>query len=75
MVLDFQRDPIVSRGLDELLEEARFVIEPVTEEQARLARRAYADFRQGQRARQTRAAALEGDDFVHTTIRSALEEK
>lgn len=38
IVLNGQRDPIVSRRLDHLLEEAEFVIEPVTERQARLAR-------------------------------------
>ena len=43
-VLDHQRDPVISRSLDELLAEAEFVIEPVTEHHARLARQAYADF-------------------------------
>ncbi|HVQ99073.1 MAG TPA: type II toxin-antitoxin system VapC family toxin [Mycobacterium sp.] len=47
IVLDSQRDPIISRALDELLQEADFVIEPVTEHQARLARRAYVDFGKG----------------------------
>ncbi len=31
IVLDQQRDPVISRSLDELLAEAEFVIEPVTE--------------------------------------------
>ena len=47
MVLDSQRDPIIGRGLDELIQEAEFVVEPVTERQARLARQAYADFGKG----------------------------
>ena len=47
IVLDSQRDPVISRGLDELIQEAEFVIEPVTEHQARLARQAYADFGKG----------------------------
>lgn len=47
IVLDSQRDPIISRGLDELIQEAEFVVEPVTERQARLARQAYADFGKG----------------------------
>jgi ribonuclease VapC len=47
IVLDNQRDPVISRSLDELLAEAEFVIEPVTEQQARLARQAYADFGKG----------------------------
>lgn len=42
IVLDSQRDPVISRALDELIEEAEFVVEPVTERQARLARAAYA---------------------------------
>lgn len=47
IVMDSQRDPVLSRALDELLEDAGFVIEPVTERQARLARQAYADFGKG----------------------------
>ncbi len=47
IVLDSLRDPIISRGLDELLDEAGFVVEPVTERQVRLARQAYADFGKG----------------------------
>jgi ribonuclease VapC len=34
IVLDSQRAPIVSRGLDDLLREAEFVVQPVTERQA-----------------------------------------
>ena len=75
IVLDHQRDPVISRSLDELLAEAEFVIEPVTEHHARLARQAY-ETRQGQRpscwaelrrlsvlrtgARHPRAAVVEG---------------
>ena len=47
IVLDSQRDPIISRALDEFLDEAGVVIEPVTDRQARLARQAYADFGKG----------------------------
>ena len=46
-VIDGSRDPIASRRLDELLREAEFRIEPVTEEQARIAREAYRDFGKG----------------------------
>lgn len=35
-VIDASRDPIASRRLDDLLREARFAIEPVTEAQARM---------------------------------------
>jgi ribonuclease VapC len=88
IVLDSQRDPIISRGLDDLLQEAEFVIEPVTERQARLARQAYADFGKGSGHPAglnfgdclTYALALDlrepllwkGDDFGHTGIQSAL---
>lgn len=87
IVLDTQRDPIVSRSLDELIAEAEFVIEPVTERQARLARQAYADFgkRSGHPARLNFGDCLsyalaadlrepllwKGNDFGHTGIRSA----
>ncbi len=87
IVLDSQRDPIVSRGLDDLLGEAEFVVEPVTERQARLARQAYADFGKGSGhpaglnfgdclsyalALDLREPLLwKGDDFGHTGVRSA----
>jgi ribonuclease VapC len=89
IVLDSQRDPIISRGLDELIQEAEFVIEPVTERQARLARQAYADFGKGSGhpaglnfgdclsyalALDLREPLLwKGEDFGHTGVRSALE--
>ena len=47
IVLDSQRDPVVSRALDEFIEEAEMTVTPVTERQARLARQAYADFGKG----------------------------
>lgn len=88
IVVDAQGDPIVSRGLDDLLREAEVVIEPVTERQARLARQAYADFGKssGHPAALnfgdclTYALALDlrepllwkGEDFGHTGIRPAL---
>jgi ribonuclease VapC len=89
IVLDSQRDPIISRGLDELTQEAEFVIEPMTERQARLAREAYADFGKGSGhpaglnfgdclsyalALDLREPLLwKGDGFGHTGVRSALE--
>jgi ribonuclease VapC len=90
IVLDSQRDPIISRSLDELTREANFTIEPVTEHQARLARQAYADFGKGSGhpaglnfgdclsyalAVDLREPLLwKGDDFGHTGIRSALDQ-
>lgn len=91
IVLDSQRDPIISRGLDEFIGEARLLIEPVTERQARLARQAYADFGKGSGhpaalnfgdclsyalAIDLREPLLwKGDDFGHTGVRSALDEQ
>ena len=43
-VIDGSKDPVASRRLDELIEEAQIAIEPVTEAQARVARQAYRDF-------------------------------
>ncbi len=39
-IMDRERDPIVSRRVDQLLDIAEAVIEPVTPEQARIARAA-----------------------------------
>lgn len=88
IVLDYQRDPILSRALDDLIEEAGMVVEPVTERQARLARQAYVDFGKGSGhpaglnfgdclsyalAIDVREPLLwKGDDFGHTGVRSAL---
>jgi ribonuclease VapC len=47
IVIDGSRSPIASRRLDDLLREAEIVIEPVTEQQAQIAREAYRDFGQG----------------------------
>lgn len=43
-VIDGSRDPIASRRFDDLLQEAEITIEPVSENQARIARAAYRDF-------------------------------
>lgn len=47
IIIDRARDPLVSRRLDEILAEGAFIIEPVTESQARIARDAYRDFGKG----------------------------
>jgi ribonuclease VapC len=89
IVLDSQRDPVIIRALDEFLQEAQFVVEPVTERQARLARQAYVDFGKGGRhpaglnfgdclsyalALDLREPLLwKGNDFGHTGVQSALE--
>ena len=46
-VIDGSHNPIASRRLDELIDEAGIVIEPVTVRQARIAREAYRDFGRG----------------------------
>ncbi len=87
-VIDANRDPIATRRFDDLLQEARFVIEPVTEAQARIAREAYRDFGRGSGhparlnlgdcfayalAKATNEPLLfKGDDFTQTDIASAL---
>lgn len=90
IVLGSQRDPVISRALDEFLDEAGFVVEPVSERQARLARQAHADFGKGRGhpaglnfgdclayalATDLREPLLwKGDDFKHTGIRSAADD-
>ena len=84
VVIDGSRNPIASRRFDDLLREAEIVIEPVTEQQAKVAREAYRDFGRGSGhraglnfgdcfayalAKTSREPLLfKGDDFVHTGI-------
>ena len=88
LVIDGSRDPIASRRFDDFFKEARIAVEPVTLEQARLAREAYRDFgkESGHPAKlnfgDCFAYALakatgepllfKGDDFIHTDIAPAL---
>ena len=88
LVIDGSRDPIASRRFDEFFKEANISVEPVTLEQARLAREAYRDFGKGSGhpaklnfgdcfayalAKATGEPLLfKGDDFIHTDISSAL---
>jgi len=90
IVVDKARDPKLSARLDELLEEAAVVIEPVTAEQAKIARQAYRDYGRGSGhranlnfgdcfsyalARVKREPLLyKGDDFAHTDLRSAMQQ-
>jgi ribonuclease VapC len=84
VVIDGSRDPIASRRFDDLLREARIQVEPVTEEQAKIAREAYRDFGRGSGhpaklnfgdcfayavAKTTGHALLyKGEDFLHAGI-------
>jgi ribonuclease VapC len=87
-VIDASRDPIASRRFDDLLREARIVVEIVTEAQARLAREAYRDFGRGSghpaklnfgdcfayalAKAMNEPLLFKGDDFTQTEVKSAL---
>jgi ribonuclease VapC len=69
-VIDASRDPIASRHVDELVTRARLIIEPVTAEQAAIARAAYRDFGKGS----GHPAQLNfGDCFAYALAKSADE--
>ena len=87
VVVEAQTQDRGSRQLDAFLRRAGFVIEPVTEEQAHLARQAYSDFGKGRHpaglnfgdcfsyalAKASGEALLfQGGDFSKTDIVSAL---
>ena len=87
VVIDASRDPIASRRFDELVDVAELHVEPVTHDQARIARDAYRDFGKGSGhkaglnfgdcfayalAKSTGEALLfNGNDFRHTDITPA----
>jgi len=88
VAVDGGRDPVASRGFDELLQEAQIIVTPITEAQARIARDAYRDFGRGSGhpaklnfgdcfayalAKATGEPLLfKGKDFVHTDVKRAL---
>ena len=88
VVVDGLRNPAQSARLDELIEEIKMVIEPVTAEQARVARQAYRDYGKGSGhpaglnfgdcfsyalAREKREPILfKGEDFSKTDLRAAV---
>ncbi len=90
IVEDGWRNPILSREFDELIERFNIKIEPVTEEQAKIARQAYRDYGKGSGhpaglnfgdcfsyalARAKREPMLwKGDDFWHTDLRLAQKQ-
>jgi ribonuclease VapC len=89
IVVDGYKNPILNARLEEILENPGIQIEPVTLEQAKIARQAYRDYGKGSGhpanlnfgdcfsyalARVRRESILyKGNDFVHTELRSALE--
>jgi ribonuclease VapC len=84
IIIDGSRSPIASRGFDDAVAAAGIAIEPVTLEQAEIARAAYRDFGKGSGhpaqlnfgdcfayalARARREPLLfKGDDFSHTDV-------
>lgn len=86
-VVDSNQNPVLSRRLDELLHDVQIGIEPVTLNQARIAREAYRDFGKGRHraglnfgdcfsyalAKERGEALLfKGDDFCHTDLEAGL---
>ena len=69
IVVDSRRDAVLSRRLDEFLRETEIDIEPVTSEQARLAREAYRDFGKGRH----RAGLNFGDCFAYALAKDKGE--
>ncbi len=88
IVMDKEPNAITRAGLDQFIAESHILIEPVTDEQARIARQAHKDFGKGSGhraklnfgdcfsyalARVKREPILfKGDDFVHTDLRPAV---
>ncbi len=89
LVVDQWKSPTLSNRLDELIQQFRIEIEPVSVAQARIARQAYRDYGRGSGhpanlnfgdcfsyalAREKLEPILfKGDDFGHTDLRSAVE--
>jgi ribonuclease VapC len=69
--MDGSRDPVASRRFDDLMRVAGLVVEPVTEDQVRIARDAYRDFGKGS----GRPAQLNfGDCFAYALSQATGEE-
>ncbi len=86
VVVDSNRNPVLSRRLDDLLRDVQIAIEAVTLNQAHIAREAYRDFGKGRHRAGLNlgdcfayALAKEkgetllfmGDDFCHTDVQAA----
>lgn len=87
-VIDGTRDAVLSREFDRFMELAAFVIEPVDEAQARIAREAYRDFGKGSghpaqlnfgdcfayalAKSRDEALLFKGRDFRHTDVIAVL---
>lgn len=89
IVVDSNRDPVLSGRLDDLLAVVQIKVEPVTKQHAEIARQAYRDFGKASGhpaglnlgdcfayalARATREPLLyKGDDFSRTDVESSLD--
>jgi ribonuclease VapC len=89
IVIDKFRDASLSVSFDDMILDSRIIIEPVTAEQARIARQAYRDYGKGSGhaanlnfgdcfsyalARDKREPILfKGEDFIHTDLRPAVK--
>ena len=69
IVTDSNRDPVLSNSLDSFLQRSLVHIEPVTVEQARIARQAYRDFGKGRH----RAGLNLGDCFSYALAKDKGE--
>ena len=69
IVVDSRADPIFSRRLEDLIRDARIIVEPVTLEQARSAREAYSTFGRGRH----RAGLNFGDCFAYALAKDKGE--
>jgi|SRR5579864_9492944 len=69
IVTDSNKDPVLSRSLDSFLQRSLVRIEPVTVEQARVAREAYRDFGKGRH----RAGLNLGDCFAYALAKEKGE--
>lgn len=69
IVTDSNRDPLLSRRLDDLLRDTRVVMETVTPHQAEIARAAYRDFGKGRH----KAGLNFGDCFAYALAKDMDE--
>src|SRR5262245_57917070 len=69
VVIDSRRDPVFSRGLNDLLRQTQTMIEAVTPEQAITAREAYRDFGKGRH----KAGLNLGDCFAYALAKDKGE--
>lgn len=88
IVVDLNGDPVLGGRLDDLMSAVEMVVEPVTREQADVARRAYRSFGMGSGHRaalnfgdcfayalarvRNEPLLYKGDDFSHTDVEGAL---